>query len=253
MPRILGNCRGGGDPWRQHEWVLRRLADHLLANSRVMKEILVKKYRARPEQVTVIPNGVDIDFFGDLTPAGPPNRRVVLSIGRLVPDKDQATLIRAFQKVSPFYPEAELWLVGRGPRQPALERLARDGGGDPRIRFFPPTRDLRPFWREAALFALSSVYEGLPNVVLEAMAAGLPVVATRVGGVPEAVVPGETGLLVPPRKVEALAAALDHLLSHPEAAAALGKAGRRRARQYFSFSAMVQRHEAVFCRLLGEV
>jgi glycosyltransferase involved in cell wall biosynthesis len=253
VPRIVGNLRGGGDPWRQHERILRRLADHLLANSRVMKEILVKKYGARPEQVTVIPNGVDMDFFGDLPPAGPPHRRVLLSIGRLVPDKDQATLIKAFHRLSPLHPEAELWLVGRGPRQAALARLAREGGGARWIRFFPPTPDLRPFWRQASIFALSSVREGLPNVVLEAMAAGLPVAATRVGGVPEAVLPGETGLLVPPREVEALAAALDHLLNHPDAAAALGAAGRRRVQHYFSFPAMVQRHETVFRRLLGEV
>jgi glycosyltransferase involved in cell wall biosynthesis len=215
-----------------------------------MEDILVRRYGLPQDRLTVIVNGVDTDFLTPTPPeedGGPP---VVLSVARLVPDKDLATLIKAFHLTRARHPEAELWLVGDGPRRPALEQLAREGDGVPRVKFFPSSPDLRPFWRRAGLLALSSVYEGLPNVVLEAMAAGLPVVATRVGGIPEAVVSGETGWLVPPRDVPGLAGALEKLLADPEARRSLGRAGRRRAEELFSFPAMVGRHEEAFARLL---
>jgi starch synthase len=97
----------------------------------------------------------------------------------------------------------------------------------------------------ASIFVLSSFYEALPNVILEAMAASLPVVATRTGGVPEVVAPGQTGWLVPPQDPPALAAALSHLLSDATTRKAFSQAGQERARQHFSLEVMVRRHEEV--------
>ncbi len=99
---------------------------------------------------------------------------------------------------------------------------------------------------------LPSLEEGFPNAVLEAMAAGKPVVATRVGGVPEAVVHGETGLLVPPKDPEALAEAICWLLEHPTEAARFGEAGRRRVTERFELTGMVRQYEAVYERLVAE-
>jgi glycosyltransferase involved in cell wall biosynthesis len=167
----------------------------------------------------------------------------------LVPDKDHDTLIRAFALAAAQYPEAELWLVGDGPLLPSLQRLAAETAPLGKVRFFPGQIDLQPFFRRADVFVLSSIYEAMPNVVLEAMAAGLPVVATRVGGLAELVTPGENGWLVPPQDPAALAAALTKLLSETETRQRFGHAGRRRVAQGFSLEVMVQRHEAVFQEL----
>ena len=132
----------------------------------------------------------------------------MLSIGRLVPDKDQETLIQAFRRVLQDHPAAELWLVGDGPRKDYLNQLIKQTLRAHRAKLFSSQTDIRPFLQQASLFALSSVTEALPNVVLEAMATGLPVVATNVGGVPEVVDSGRTGWLVPPKEPAALAQAV---------------------------------------------
>jgi len=253
VPRIVGNCRGGAAPWRQHERWLWPWVHHLLCNSHSLRDFLVSTYGLPPERLTVVPNGVDLEFFQP--PAGgkdqgPP---VLLSVARLVPDKDHDTLLAAFGRVASRHPEAELWLVGDGPRRQALEHKAGEMALDGRVRFFPGEPDLRAFYHRADLFVLSSVAEALPNVILEAMAAGLPVVATRVGGIPEAVAPEATGLLVAPGDVAGLAAALARLLGDPEARQTMGRKGRERVLEHYSFTAMVRRHEEVWARLLWDV
>jgi glycosyltransferase involved in cell wall biosynthesis len=250
VPAIVGNCRGGGAPTRQHERWLWPLADHLLTNAGALKSQLVSQYKIPARRISVIVNGVDTDFFTPPAkpPDGPPR---VLCIARLVPDKDHDTLIRAFHLASSIPPQAELWLVGDGPRKPAVSQLAQDLGVAGRVKFFPGRMDLRPLLGQASLLVLSSVYEALPNVVLEAMAAGLPVVATRVGGLPQVISQGETGFLVPPGDPAALAAALVNVLARQDRGAALGQAGRQRVEQEFSFAAMVRRHEQVFQALLA--
>jgi glycosyltransferase involved in cell wall biosynthesis len=175
----------------------------------------------------------------------------VLSVARLVPEKDQDTLIRAFALVAADHPEAELWLVGDGPRLAALQELAQKILTPGKVRFLSGREDLRPLLQEAGIFVHSTLIDALPNVVLEAMAAGLPVVATRVGGLPEAVAPGETGWLAPSRDVVALAGALGHLLGDGEVRLAFGRAGRERAVRDFSFGAMVRQHEEIFYSLLA--
>jgi len=250
VPHIVGNCRGGAAPWRQHERFLWPAADHILCNSRILRDFLVSRYGLPPSRLTVVPNGVDTEFYqpgADGRGAGP---RVLLSVARLVPDKDHDTLLMAFARISGRHPDAELWLVGNGPRRSILEQQVNDLGIAGQVKFLPPARDIRHFYHQAEVFVLSSVAEALPNVILEAMAAGLPVVGTRVGGLPEAVVPEETGLLVAPRDVEGLALALERLLSDPETGRRLGRQGRQRAVELFSFRAMVSRHEEVWSRLL---
>jgi glycosyltransferase involved in cell wall biosynthesis len=252
VPVIVGNCRGGAAPWRQHERFLWPGADHILCNSRILKDFLVSRYGLPPARLTVVPNGVDTDWFrpgANGRPQGPP---VLLSVARLVPDKDHDTLVAAFGRLAARHPEAELWLVGNGPRRADLEQRVQGLGLAGRVKFLPATKDIRRLYTQADIFVLSSVNEALPNVILEAMAAGLPVVATRVGGLPEAVVPEDTGLLVSPRDVDGLAGALGRLLDDPEAGRSLGRRGRQRVLEQFSFEIMVSRHEEVWARLLWE-
>jgi glycosyltransferase involved in cell wall biosynthesis len=253
VPLIVGNCRGGTSPRLQHERRLWPLADHILCNAAAIETVLSNHHRVPRRHLTVIPNGVDTDYFrpsGTGSSVGGPK---VLSVARLVPDKDHDTLIRAFALAAARHPEAELWLVGEGPRQQAVERLAQRSLPPGKVRFFLGQTDLRPFLHQADLMALSSIHEALPNVVLEAMAAGLPVAATRVGGLPEAVVHGRTGWLVPPRDVTALGAALDQLLEDAETRTIFGRAGRERVKREFSLEVMVRRHEEVLQRLMGEI
>lgn len=146
--------------------------------------------------------------------------RVVLTIGRLSREKAQADLLRAFSRLADAG-AARLVVVGDGPERAGLERLASERGLNGRVVFAGQTSDVAPFYAAAHVFALPSHSEGSPYVLLEAMAAGLPVVATSVGGVPEIVADGESALLVAPRDEEALASALGRLLSDPALARAL--------------------------------
>jgi glycosyltransferase involved in cell wall biosynthesis len=250
VPLIVGNCRGGGAPRRQHERRLWPLAHHILCNSRSIKSVLTETCGVPEDRLSVIVNGVDTAYFQPAAAplAGPPQ---VLCVARMVPDKDHDTLIEAFRLAAQAHQESELWLVGDGPRLAEVRDLTRRLLPEGKVRFLPPREDLRPLLHQAALLVLSSKTEALPNVVLEAMAAGLPVVATRVGGVPELVVPGRTGWLVNPGDGPALAAALSRALADGETRQAWGRAGRERALRDFSLETMTRRYEDVLDGLLA--
>jgi glycosyltransferase involved in cell wall biosynthesis len=251
VPLIVGNCRGGGAPRGQHERWLWPLAHHILCNSQVIKSVLTEQCGVPEAHLTTIPNGVDTEFFQPpATPApGPPR---VLCVARMVPDKDHDTLLAAFALSVQAHPEAELWLVGDGPRLAEVRDLARRLLPPGRVKILLTREDLRPLLQQASLLVLSSRTEALPNVILEAMAAGLPVVATRVGGVPELVQPGRTGWLMPPGDAPKLAAALSQALAAPGLRQARGQAGRDWALKHFSLATMTRRYEAVLDRLLQE-
>lgn len=245
VPCIIGNVRSQ-TAQRQHERLLWPLAHHLICNNQALLENLAAAYRIPRQRLSLIYNGVDTEFFCPAHRPPPDRPPVILSIGRLVPDKAQEILIQAFARLLPHHPTAQLWLVGDGPRRPDLAKLLAATLPGGQATLFPGQIDLRPFYQQATCFALSSRTEALPNVVLEAMAAGLPVVATRVGGVPEAVAAGQTGWLVPPNDPDALGQALSRLLGDEQQRRQFGLAGRQRVLQEFSLSQMVQRYEAVF-------
>jgi glycosyltransferase involved in cell wall biosynthesis len=251
VPLIVGNWRGTGCPERNFEKWLWPLADHFSCNAQVLKKIMMDRFPIPDNRITVIHNGVNLDYFRPATEPLPVDKRVVLCIARLVPEKDHETLMAAFSLVAARHPEAELWLVGDGPRRQAIHRLANRLIPPGRLRLLPGQSDLAPLLRQGSILVLSSIQEGLPNVVLEAMAAGLPVVATDVGGLSEVVQQGETGWLVAPKDVPALADAISHLLAHDEVRTAFGQAGRKRVEQRFSLAAMIQQHEDMFLRLLN--
>jgi glycosyltransferase involved in cell wall biosynthesis len=250
VPVIIGTCRGSGSPRRQHERWLWPHCDHVISNAAALSAILTGKFKVPAARITTIVNGVDTEFFRP--PSAPPPRppAIILNLARLAPDKDQATLIRAFGLLAQTRHDVELRIVGDGPRGPALKKLIRREPCSDRIRLMPAQDDVRPPLRQAHLLALSSVNEGLPNVALEALACGVPVVATAVGGLPE-VVTRQVGRLVPPRDPRALARAIRELLADESARQALGRSARAAAEKRWSMSAMVRAHEALFLRLLG--
>lgn len=251
VPLIIGNCRGGGAPKQQYERRLWPLAHHIVCNSHAIQRVLTDSCGVPAARLTTILNGVDTDYFRppESPAAGPPR---VLSVARMVPEKDHDTLLAAFHLTVKAHPEAELWLVGDGPRLAATRESAQRLSISDKVKFIPPREDLRPLLHQASLLVLSSKTEALPNVVLEAMAAGLPVVATRVGGVPELVELNRTGWLVNPGDAPALAEALSRAASDPDARQAMGQAGRERAVKHFSLDTMARQYESLLDRLLHE-
>ncbi|MEW5913773.1 MAG: glycosyltransferase [Thermodesulfobacteriota bacterium] len=214
--------------------------------------------RLPERRLRLIYNGVDPDLF----PHGPQVREqarcelglpagapLVLSVGRLSPEKDQAGLLRACALLRERFPELRLIILGEGGERPALTALATELGLGQALAL-PGNRDDVPRYLAAAdVFTLSSLSEGISVSLLEAMAAGLPVVATLVGGNPEVVQDGASGLLVPARSPEALAQALGRVLSEPELAAALGQAARERVQAHFSLRRMMQEYADIYRQL----
>jgi len=206
----------------------------------------------------LIPNGIPTDEY-----APDPNRRrrwrqrhglepeaiVLTHVGRFAPPKNHALLIEAFAQVrahTPLY----LLLVGGGELEDAVRQQVAGLGLQERVRFLGVRADVPAILNASDLFVLSSRWEGNPLSVMEAMAAGLPVVSTAVGGVPELVREGETGLLVPSGDAAALARALQALVDDPARREAMGKAARQHAITHFDIRHTVRQYEALYERLL---
>ncbi len=245
---IVGNCRNGA-VWRQHERLLWPLADRLIANSVAVGNFVTGNYGISADRVRVILNGVDSQYFRPARKP-PPGGPTILSVARMVRDKDQATLISAFGLLIKRHPKARLMLVGEGPLKDGIR--ARAGRELPRGSFsFPRTgTDIRAHYHGADLVALSSIRESLPNVILEAMACGLPVVSTLVGGTDELIEEGRTGFLVRPKDPPAMAEALEKLVGSPVLRKSFGRAGRKRARERFPLKPMVEGHQNLFVEVM---
>jgi len=251
LPAVIATCRGGGAIRRQHERLLMGLAAHHVVNAGPLREILVRMGRSEA-RVTCIANGVDTDYFRPPPAELRPVREVVLCPARLCEDKDHETLLRAFETTVARRPRAELWLVGDGPLRTRVRTLAARSPVRGCIRTYPAAADPRPFYQQASVVTLASVREGLPNVILEAMAMGLPVAATAVGGIPDVVEPGRTGLLCPPRNPEALGENLATLLADARMRLEFGENARKRVVDRFSMETMVRCHETVFEKVLSD-
>lgn len=197
--------------------------------------------------VRTILNGIDSSRFSFKGPApdGP-----AVYVGRLSPEKDVATLLGATAIVVAQCPSFRLQIAGAGSCSAELTALTESLGLGGNVQFLGEVRDVPALLHRAAIFVLPSLTEGVPLTVLEAMACGLPVVATRVGGTPEAVVEGSTGLLVAPREREQLAAALLQIHTNPEMARQMGLAGRARVEEHFEVRTMVARYESLYADLL---
>lgn len=251
VPVIIGTLRSGDCDERQYERWLWDKADHFIGNSKAMADKIMR-YGVREDQITTVINGLDPGFFCPPTEEKDPTKKIVLCVARLAPDKNHPTLVEAFKQVAAANPDAELWIVGNGPDHSYINRLVMHSGVSDRIKMFPGTRNPVPFYQQASILVLSSVKEGLPNAVLEGMSCGLPVVSTNVGGLPEVIVDGETGLLVPPRNPTELAKGINTLLSQKDLCERMGRAGRQRVIENYSIRRMVEQHEELFERLLAK-
>lgn len=241
----------------------RPLIHQYTAVSRDLAQWLVRTIGVQPGRVRHICNGVDTArlqprgaSWAPPTPPGfvAPGAVVIGTVGRLVPVKDQSALVEAFLLLRRQHPEwtsrLRLLIVGGGPLREALEAQLRAGGAIDAAWFAGDQFNVLPWLQAMDLFVLPSLGEGISNTILEAMACGLPILATGVGGNPELVLPGQTGMLVPPAQPEALAAAMAGYLAKPDTLSTHGSAGRARAIAHFSLDFMVESYAGLYQSLL---
>jgi glycosyltransferase involved in cell wall biosynthesis len=191
----------------------------------------------------LVHNSIDLQRFAY---TGPKADGPVVLVARLHPLKGIDVLLRAAVGMVRAEPDFRLEIAGDGAHRPELERLADELGLRAHVRFLGEMRDVAGLLSRARLFVLPSYSEGVSLTLLEAMAVGLPVVATRVGGNPEVVVPGETGVLVPPGNAEELSQAMLQMWRDAGRGRHLGEAGRRRVEQCFDVRRMVKKYERLY-------
>jgi glycosyltransferase involved in cell wall biosynthesis len=246
--RPRGLARGGGDvdTLRRLQylapltlWLLRAQRVRWLALSTRTREYLIET-GCSEQQIVQLPNGVDTTAYLEVAtrraqrpPAAPGDIPTVVCPARLSYQKGQDVLLKAWRAVRERVPTAQLILAGDGPQRLQLELLAAELGIADAIEFAGVVGDLRALFAIADAFVLPSRYEGMSNALLEAMAAGMPCVATRVSGSEDIIVENESGLLVPPEDAEALASALVAILTERERANSLGREARARVVRWF--------------------
>lgn len=238
------------------ERIANRWTDLVIANSEAVRRDALETEGLPPDDVIVIHNGLDTDRYTqapdtalrralDLR-SGP----VVIVVANLIPYKGHVYFLRAWAAVCRVMPDVTAILVGDGPARSAIEADARTLGIEARLRLLGTRHDVERLLAVADLLVHPSLEEGFCNALIEGMAAARPVVATDVGGNREAVVDGETGLLVPPRDPDALASAMLDILGRPDRGAELGRAGRARVLEKFQRSHMVRQYEGVYDALM---
>ncbi len=218
-------------------------AHRIVANARAAAAQL-RRERVSPQKVTVVPNGLHVEHF---TPrALPQTLRRVAVVANLRPEKGQDVLIDAVPDVLRRFPDAHFELIGDGTERNLLERLARDRGVAHAVTFAGHREDVAARLAASEIFVLPSRSEAFPNAVLEAMAAGLPVVASAVGGVVEVVEDGRTGLLAQPGDAPALARQICRLMENSSLATTLADNGRTLVQTRYSFDRMVSAIDDIY-------
>jgi len=227
-------------------------ADRVISVSERDRRFGVERGIFPPDRTISIPNGIDVATFPASMPEpfSRPERAEIVTIARLVRQKGIRFLVEAARHVVDRHRAVRFTVFGDGPERRTLEaQAARLGLGD-RLRFAGMATDVVSDLGSCDLFVLPSLWEGMPISLLEAMAAGRPVIATAVSGSSELVIDGETGMLVPPADPRALAAAIDALLRDRAAASAMAAAGRERVRENFSIDRMVGATAEIYRELL---
>ena len=246
---------------RQRQRFFQRYAwsrvDCLLSVSSRLAERMAHEIRFPPHQIQTIQNGVDLSRFAahiEQVEARralglPTDRPVIGAVGRLVPVKDHASLVDAVAMLCRDGLRPLLVIAGDGPLRAAIEARAAACGIAADVRLLGHQPDIERVLAALDVFVLSSRSEGMSNTILEAMAARLPVIATRVGGADEMVVNDTTGVLVPAGSPDMIAAALRRLLSDPALRAAMGNAGRARVEREFDLTKTLQQYERLYIEL----
>lgn len=241
--------------------LLASLTDRAVAVSESTREFLVRRRHVPPGKVRVVWNGAPLADFAPLGPGAAAETRrglglpeaalVVGSVGRLSAQKGHRYLLEAAARLAPRHPRLRLVLAGDGDEEPALRAQASSLGIEDRVVFAGHRSDVPALLAALDVFCISSTYEGTPLTLFEAMAAGRPIVSTAVDGCREVLEPGVTGLLVPPRDPEAMAAALEQALTDLDLRRALGD-GALLASKRYDISETVRSLERLYEEVLAE-
>ena len=262
VPAIVSSVRNERDGTLR-ERIMRAtdgLTDAVTAQSRRLASELVDRRVAARSHVHVIPNSVDVYRYGAEVSRDqireemgvPEDQFLWLAVGRLELAKDYPNLLEAFSTLSRPHPGVQLFIAGEGPLRPDVDSMIRCLGMKGRVRLLGLRLDMPALYAASDALVLSSAWEGMPNVVLEAMASSTPVVATSVGAVPELVSDRESGLLVPPGDHQALGDAMARMMKlSAETRQAFGRSGYDRVLSEFSLESVIDKWEDLFGRLLG--
>lgn len=263
VPVVLSTEHGWNPPRGRFGIIFDRtnnlFADRVIGVSEATRLMQIKKWQMPADRVVTIPNAIDTTDFS--RPIDEAAKRVELGIkldspviattGRLVDIKAQHLFIEAAAEVLKAHPEAVFLIIGEGPRRQELENLANDLRLGDHVRFLGFRNDVRELIRIFDIACLSSISEGTPITILEAMACGKPAVVTNVGGCPEVVLDGKTGRVVPPGDSTKLAEAIDYLLANSDVAKKMGEAGREHAETEYSETANLEKLTKLYTSLLS--
>ena len=262
---IVVSTRHNDNRFRTHPfyaWLNRqsaKTASRIIAVSSYLREFIAAAEGIPKDKIVVIRHGLDLNS-SDANREGivcrelgiPPTAPVAAIVARLTEQKGHTYLLQAFAEVIRTIPDARLLIVGSGSLMTALQSLVNRLGLGSNVIFTGYRSDARALMSEVNLIVLSSLWEGFGLVLLEAMAAAKPVVATDVSAIQEVVEHKVTGLLVPPRDPQSLARAIIELLQDPHEAQRMGRAGRQRVEALFTIEGMIQQTEAVYEGLMRE-
>ena len=230
-------------------------ADKIVCVSRSVAEYCAARLRVATDKLVVIPNGIEVEAYTDLQPADlgefglSPGRRAIVFVGRLHCQKGLDWLLSFAPRLFEQLPEHDLLLVGDGPERARLESLVRSQGLTRRVHFAGWSPHVPQILRASELLILPSRWEGMPNVLLEAMAAALPVVSTRVQGVEELLGPLAEEQSVAFGDADAFLDRLRRLAGNRQFAAGLGRQNRERVERQFSRQAMLRAYEELYASL----
>lgn len=258
-PLVISGIRVAEQRAKGHLWLDRwtqSLVNFHVCVSEAVAEFSASRGKLPREKLLVIRNGVEFERFAQAEPAAlaefgiPPGSQVVMSVGRLDPQKGLRTLIAAAQPLCARYATLHLLIVGEGAQRSELERELTHRQLTERVHLAGWRGDVPRLLRAAHLFVLPSLWEGLPNAVLEAMAAGLPVICSRVEGASELIEDRQSGILVSPGAADELRAAIAAALDDPVFAGHIAAGGQQRVREKFTWEGMAQQYAALYRRLI---
>lgn len=258
IPHVVCGIRVAERRSRMPLWLDRltqRFVDHNVCVSRAVADFSIHNCGLLATKVSVIPNGVDAQRFAtatamDRAELGLTSAPLVLFVGRLDPQKAPFVLLQAFERLVARHADWQLLFVGEGPLRSSVTEWVTEHRLNSSIHFAGWRPDVAELLKAADLLVLPSLWEGMPNIVLESMASGLPVVVSRVEGTEELVRDGETGLLVTPGSVEELEHQIEKVLLDRKFSTSLSNSSQQTVFKGFTLEAMVENYEQLYLRLL---
>lgn len=239
--------------------MLARYTDKIISCSDIVKQRLAKEEKIPEDKFLTIHNGIDVKKFmidclkkqARVKLGLDPDAPIIGCIGSFAPRKGHIYLLQAMQAVLDAYPETKLLLLGGGPSKKEMEDFVRQRGLGDSVHFLGRRRDIPLILKALDILVSPSIKEALAINLIEAMYTGLPCVATNIGGTPELVIDGQTGILVTPANPEALARAIKELIDKPDLAKKYGEAGRKRVLEGFTMDRYIEKLENLYDQLTG--